>query len=431
MPGNAKSQHYIQIDESRCNGCVHCMQACPTKAIRIREDNVARIEGACIDCGECIRACPRGAITAVTSGIDPVNFPRHPIIIASPTLYAQFGKTILPNDVLLALKNMFKYVYDLGYANEVFNAAAEIYLEEARQQENSPRPMISPCCPVINRLIAYCYPTLLQHLLPILTPREIAAKSLKERIAAENIIAPGAVGVYLITPCSAEMISIKNPLTISASQLDGAMGINELWYQLKNGFTGIEQDQVLLQSSGVGIGWAMSGGEISGLGSVKCLAVSGIQETVRYLEKIEMGYMSDLDYIEFRACAEGCLGGPMTAADRYQAKQAIQQLTSMFGITKRVDPPQIKKQYDAGWFYSEIRDKASLVESKGLSFEKALERQARIAELIEALPGKDCGVCGCPDCQTFAEDVADGKMTIENCLVIKCNGDIETLNQGD
>lgn len=45
-------------------------------------------------------------------------------------------------------------------------------------------------------------------------------------------------------------------------------------------------------------------------------------------------------------------------------------------------------------------------------------RQRNIEELIEKLPGKDCGACGCPDCQTFAEDVADNKAVIEDCVLL-------------
>ncbi|MBW1797486.1 MAG: 4Fe-4S binding protein, partial [Deltaproteobacteria bacterium] len=29
---------YVEVDEKLCNGCVLCMKACPTKAIRVRND---------------------------------------------------------------------------------------------------------------------------------------------------------------------------------------------------------------------------------------------------------------------------------------------------------------------------------------------------------------------------------------------------------
>ena len=65
--------HYVQIDPKLCNGCVLCMRACPTKAIRVRNGDVARIEGVCIDCAECVRVCPRGAVKAVTTDFDDLK----------------------------------------------------------------------------------------------------------------------------------------------------------------------------------------------------------------------------------------------------------------------------------------------------------------------------------------------------------------------
>jgi len=44
-------------------------------------------------------------------------------------------------------------------------------------------------------------------------------------------------------------------------------------------------------------------------------------------------------------------------------------------------------------------------------------------ELIEKttkeLPGIDCGVCGAPDCKTFAEDIARGKAKLDECIFLK------------
>jgi len=110
--------HYVQIDEDLCNGCVLCTKACPTKAIRVRHGRVARIEGICIDCGECTWVCPRGAIKVIPAGKDLSTMPRHAIMSVSSALYSQFGDLVMPNDVLLALRKVFKYVYDQSYTNE-------------------------------------------------------------------------------------------------------------------------------------------------------------------------------------------------------------------------------------------------------------------------------------------------------------------------
>ncbi|MBW1701827.1 MAG: hypothetical protein JRJ11_12285 [Deltaproteobacteria bacterium] len=49
-------------------GNVICMKIIPTKAIRVKEGQVAHIEGVYIYCGGCIRVYPKKTIRAV-SGI--------------------------------------------------------------------------------------------------------------------------------------------------------------------------------------------------------------------------------------------------------------------------------------------------------------------------------------------------------------------------
>ena len=53
----------IRIDETRCDGCGLCVEACPTGAIRLVE-GVARVEQSlCRGCEACLEACPTGAIS--------------------------------------------------------------------------------------------------------------------------------------------------------------------------------------------------------------------------------------------------------------------------------------------------------------------------------------------------------------------------------
>jgi len=49
--------HSIRLLRSQCQGCVTCVKACPTEAIRVRNGKAELIEARCIDCGECLRRC--------------------------------------------------------------------------------------------------------------------------------------------------------------------------------------------------------------------------------------------------------------------------------------------------------------------------------------------------------------------------------------
>ncbi|HNX27337.1 MAG TPA: 4Fe-4S binding protein [Phycisphaerae bacterium] len=51
------------VDANICqNGCRLCLEACPTDAIKISDNEVNIDLGRCLFCGECAKACPAGAI---------------------------------------------------------------------------------------------------------------------------------------------------------------------------------------------------------------------------------------------------------------------------------------------------------------------------------------------------------------------------------
>jgi ferredoxin len=419
------SHDYIQIDDKTCTGCVLCMKACPTKAIRVRK-GIARIEGPCIYCGECIRACPKGAIKAVMAGDDFSGLSRYPIISVSPVFYTQFEEGVMPNDILLALRRRFNYVYDQGYMNELYNLATEWYIQKHRSEEAPLWPLISPNCPVVNRIIIQRFESLMKHLLPIITPRELVAKHLKECLRSEGL-PPESIGVYDVTPCAAEMISIREPILLPKSYLNGTLGMSELFKIVHKNLRETDRDKMLYQSGGIGVGWGMSGGEIEGLNLGKYLAVSGIQETIRYLEKLEMGLLSEIEYVEFRACPEGCIGGPMAVKDRHEAKNDLRRLVRMFGIEKRIHDADAQRLYSTGWFFIDRKDFLNRSESKRSSISDAIKRQGQVEKTLKLLPGKECGACGSPDCRTFAEDLVDGRTSLEKCVFMKMHSERITI----
>ena len=46
----------------------------------------------------------------------------------------------------------------------------------------------------------------------------------------------------------------------------------------------------------------------------------------------------------------------------------------------------------------------------------ALEKLLKIEELERSLPGLDCGSCGAPSCHALAEDVVQGRASMEDCI---------------
>ena len=408
---------YVEVDEALCNGCVLCMKVCPTKAIRVKDDK-AHLEGVCIDCVECVRVCPRGAIKAVTPEDFNLTESGNYAVSASTVIYSQFGENVLPNDILLGLKRMgFKYVHDQSYTSEMFSFALGLHLRESRKIPDSPFPLISPVCPVVVRLVAYRFPSLLKHILPLTTPREIVAREAKQRLTAKYGPQAEQIKVLHITPCPSKMISIREPVNQTHSYLDTTIGINKIYEVLHNNIQEIDEDIVLHHSSGVGLGWGMPGGEIAGL-EMNCLAISGLQETILYLEKIEMGLLQDIDYLELRTCPEGCLGGPFTVADRYLAKNHLQKLIQIFGVKTRVKYNYIIKLYKEGWFHTDRKPDRLAKKPSQRKINERIGRLNRVDQLLKKLPRKECGICGSPDCRTFAEDVVDGKARIESCSLL-------------
>jgi Fe-S-cluster-containing hydrogenase component 2 len=54
--------HALKIREEVCFGCTHCIQACPTEALRVKNGKAYLYAERCIDCGECMKVCPVNAI---------------------------------------------------------------------------------------------------------------------------------------------------------------------------------------------------------------------------------------------------------------------------------------------------------------------------------------------------------------------------------
>lgn len=413
----SNKSHSIRIDSEICTGCVACTLACPVHAIRVRNGTAEVTKGdLCIDCGECLRVCPVQAVKSMTSQGKDLTGYKVLVALPSPTLYAQFGDIYTPNDILLALRKVgFDEVCDVALNCEMVVMAIGEYLE----RNTTIRPMISNFCPAVTRLILKNYPKLVDHLIPIEVPREIAADQMRRKVVRERNVDPSEVGIFHITPCPAKMISITDPVGVDKSNLDGAIAIRDLYVQLRSALKEIEDDWILQKSSGVGISWAIGRSSVRGLPNYTSLSVNGVSDVIQILDEVEAERLGDVDFLELSICPGGCVGGPLVVQNKHLAMSHIGNLIEQYGVRSRVDPRRIQKQFEQTY----LLNKEKLISRRPAPLDtdltRALEKMARIEEILNQLPGKNCGACGAPTCEVLAGDVVQDEASVSDCVFLR------------
>lgn len=407
--------HSVRLITSRCKGCVNCTKRCPTEAIRIRGGKAQIIESRCIDCGECIRHCSRHAKTAVTDSLADLKNYKINVALPAPTLYAQFPLEFSIEAILASLLQVgFDEVFEVAWGAEIVSLLIKEYLKKA----DIKKPAISTACPAVVRLIQVKFPELIENLVEIDAPVEVAAELARAECMKKYQLTADEIGVWFITPCPAKMTACRQPLGCEKSNLTGAIAISQLYGELLKALS-VEDKKVDCDlASWVGIGWAIAGGESYAVEVDNKLVVHEINNVSSVLEQVAMGKLNEIDYIETLACAGGCIGGPLTVENRFVAeirmKQRMQKIKNEYeGLGKSP-----MTEYHGGNFalneWQAIQPRPIMLLDEDIL--KAMNKVELIEKTLESLPGLDCGSCGSPNCKAMAEDIAQGRASETDCL---------------
>jgi iron only hydrogenase large subunit-like protein len=403
------------FDKEKCKGCTNCMKKCPTQAIRIKEGKANIDSNKCIHCGECVKACPYEAYsTQAVESHKEKNY-KYKIAIPSTTIYGQFPKgTEICKVQNAILKLGFDYVYDESWASELVSKAIKKRIAE---NENI-RPLISTNCPSTVRLIKIRYPSLMEHLISLEAPMEIAAKLARINARQKFNIEDKDIGVFYISPCPAKMLSVTDPIGPNKSYINWVVPLNNIYGDL---YREIKKENSMCYSnpSLKGIKWAVSGGQSISSDLINYIAVNGMENIIGIFDEIENGKLFDVDFVETLACVGGCVGGTFNIENPFIASNTLNDIiynTNEDTLTND-DLDKFDELYKSGVFDLTIPEEKERKDK--LSIKESVRRFEQIKEIVALLPGLDCGSCGAPTCFAHAEDIYENQSKLYDCVVLR------------
>ena len=415
------NNHSVTLDKSKCIGCTNCLKRCPTEAIRVHSGRAHIIDERCIDCGECIRVCQHHAKVAMTNPLSTINRYPYKIALPAPALYGQFKRLPSIDSVAQGLCMMgFDEVYDVARGADIVSIA----VQERLKEPDCPRPLISSSCPAVVRLIQTRFPELIDNIVDVKSPMEMAAIQARREFCQAHGVPPEDVGCFFITPCAAKMTAIRNPIGHEQSAVSGAISILEVYGLLSTQLRKVEKMEAAVGTGGFratsfGVGWARTGGEALAAGIDNALAVDGIEHVARVLEEIENNRLVDLTFFEGLACIGGCVGGPLAFENVFISRNRIRQLLPLLPDKRPGDniaPGEMDSLRGELYLDRPIRPVKTMQLDPDL--QKALAMMDQIEEIRQRLPGLDCGSCGSPTCQALAEDIVAGYAHETDCLFV-------------
>lgn len=416
--------HALTIREDICTGCSLCMRVCPTEALRIRDGKAKLIEDRCVDCGECFRNCPVHAIIIEQDDFSRIYDYKHRVALVPAVLHGQFRNEVSMAEISTILRSLgFTWVYEVEHGAEILKPA----IEKLMNIRTLPRPLISSYCPAVVRLIQVRFPALVRNLAPLRAPLEMAAfycrKVLHDQGAADD-----EIGVFYVTPCAAKIAAIKSPVGEESTPISGVINMdfiyNRISRTLRNKYQLPQDDAHAYSVDADTLLWSLTHGEASCVNG-PTLSIDGMANVTEFLEQLEDEEITGVDYLELRACDQGCAGGVLLSSNRFLVTERLRNKA------RNVKPGQ--PSAESGEFpdiesYNEylmtkVRTGAEIrprsMYQLSTNRDEAMRMMKRSRRIMCWLPGTDCGLCGAPSCQSLAEDIVRGHADISQCVFIR------------
>jgi len=385
QPVGELTDHCLSISSKFCNGCLDCLKACPTRAVRVWDGKPRILAPLCIECTACIAACKRDVFKIRDA--EQKKPPQRSVaetlqdtLVIPRAFLTQFGLAIPPRLVITVLRSLgFK---DIRFSEEWEEELRRTVRRYAAEQDTY--PVISPICPAVVNLVESQFPSLIGQIAPFMTPIESAIEAYGLRSATFVSACPSQHTLLTRADLSGRL-QITSPAELSAQILPLVTG--------QAGTARSEQEPSARPPR-------------TENHDLTVLEAWGMENVIDILEKTEKGLSGDFRILELSCCENGCYGTPLFKENPFIAKN--RWAASRLGRRRQVSAAPIKNPYVA-------RAGMRLDQDMG----KAIEKLTRIDKLTTALPGRDCGACGAPTCSSLAEDIVMNRRPGLECAVLQ------------
>lgn len=415
--------HALTILEDVCFGCTHCIKVCPTEALRVVDGKAKLFANRCIDCGECMQACPVDAIIIQQDDFSDIYNYKIRVALVSSVLIGQFPRHYHTRKIYSGiLEQGFTHVYEAEHGASILAEEINKYVAE----KTNPRPIISSFCPAIVRLIQVRFPSLVENIMLLRTPLDLAASSFKRELI-ERGHKEEEIGIFYITPCAAKIAAVKAPVGEKNSDINGVINMDTLYNKVYTSLKKETQSSCIVpekeQLRSDEMVWALTGGEADKING-RCLAIDGLKNAIEFLDGIENGRITNFDFIEMRACDQSCAGGILTVANSFLTVERIEDRVKKYEKDKIEGTLVDNKTIDKHEEYIKQNIELSKIEARSMlklddDFESAMNKMQKIQKIVSFLPGIDCGGCGTPSCKSLAEDIVQKRAHASDCIFMQ------------
>ncbi|MCG8698939.1 MAG: 4Fe-4S dicluster domain-containing protein [Bacteroidales bacterium] len=403
----------INIDNKKCDQCFTCVKNCPVKAIYTSEDiRYPKVQNKrCIGCGLCVDTCRPAAITyrsAIAEAKHILGSENNKVAVISPAISAEFNDVTDYRKFVSMVKALgFNHVHEVTFGIDIIASFYKDFLTDFRG-----RYYITSCDPVVVAYVEKFHPSLVNNLVPYVSPMIAMAKVLR------SIYPPKTRIVYIGSGIAskdealkyegdstvncvltfAELRKLFADQQVDESTLDFAdfakpHGYKGLLFPIVNGMVqAAEIDENLLHS--------------------RTISIEGISNMIQAIEEFEKSVK--IIHRNLHIMSGNKLAGPGISN---KGNQLFKEYLVIKYAQKRIKDFD-KEAWDKDMEqFLKLDYSCSFTPNDQRLPEPSKEDIRAAMQALRKIKGHEanCGRCGYASCHEFAKDMANGIVTAEMC----------------